>query len=1126
MDLSTAMRFVMVRAHAEALACEGSEIYPEHIFLGILKLSELSAEEIAPTSRHKEQTDKDIEIINTLLKNAGLASSDGRYKLRRALKAQQPSGSASDSVAELFKAAAATGCDVLTATDVLMILLNEPTPLLKEVLPIGEPKPIREPSPNANSQDSLSFLAELTCRVGHMRLVLLDKVHGQDHVIHSFAEGIFNAEVLAKADETRKRPKAIFVFAGPPGVGKTFLAEQAAEALSMPFKRFDMSSFADHQAHSNLIGSMPVYKGAKQGLLTGYVKSAPQCLLLFDEIEKAHRNTIQLFLQILDAGHLQDDFLDEQISFQDTIIIFTTNAGRQLYEGKHGMNAAGLPRQVILNALERDKDSRTGASFFPAAICSRLATGYPMLFNHLQAYDLEKIIAEELTRLSALFEKQYALKVFTDKLLASTILFSEGSRTDARTLRAQTDLFFKTELLRLCRLWEHPNIYTALSQLDAIRFTVETDALLEDAERLFRAPEKQKLLFFGDASTAERIRRNMPEYIIYNTLDVAEGLNLAGEHDLSLALLELAGIGTTRTGTVCAFDNVPAAAASFQTSRAFFTALRERLPEVPVYLVESNKFKIDNELLAEFVRAGARGKTYLPEEDMGVFVENLEHTCAQLYQQSCAVNLAAERKALSFETAPILSANRREAAIRLRGFALRRAVRAEDGDNVLAEAEKPNIKFDDVIGADDAKNELRFFVDFLKNPRKFSAQGLKPPKGVLLYGPPGTGKTLLAKAMAGESEAAFLPTAASGFVTKYQGSGPEAIRTLFIRARQYAPAIIFIDEIDAIGRTRNAGNSGHGEEMALNALLTEMDGFAVDMKRPVFVLAATNFALKEGPESIGVIDPALTRRFDRQILVDLPNKNDRRRYMEIKFGRRTDHGVTAKMIERLAGRSTGLSLAHLESVLEQAWRMALKKNCLLDDELLEEAFEISVHGEQKNWGHDYLERVARHEAGHAYLSQVSGNAPAYLTIVARGKHGGYMEHSAEEDTPLKTKEELLGRIRTALGGRAAEIIYYGDKDGLSSGASGDLQNATRIARSLICNYGMDDVIGMVALSYEEAVKGPLAEKITLRISEILKEEMTQTMQTLSKGKNKLDRLVERLLEKNKLTKEEIESILG
>ena len=356
----------------------------------------------------------------------------------------------------------------------------------------------------------------------------------------------------------------------------------------------------------------------------------------------------------------------------------------------------------------------------------------------------------------------------------------------------------------------------------------------------------------------------------------------------------------------------------------------------------------------------------------------------------------------------------------MRDLSLKRALSAEDAGEVLDDVEKPSVRFADVIGAGDAKDELTFFVDFLKNPKSFAARGLKPPKGVLLYGPPGTGKTMLAKAMAGESNVAFIPAVGSAFVTKYQGSGPEAVRALFRRARRYAPAIIFIDELDAVGRSRGntpAGMSGHEEEMALNALLAEMDGFTVDLKRPVFVLAATNFDTEEGQGGIGVIDAALARRFDRRIRVDLPNKENRRQYLQVMLKKHKGSEVTEDMIETLAGRSAGLSLANLASVLELAARMAAKQNCALNNAILDEAFELTRHGEKKDWGKDYIERVARHESGHAYLCFAAGSTPSYLTIEARGGHGGYMEH-ADAGKPAAAQKGRAARPNPHVAWRA------------------------------------------------------------------------------------------------------------
>lgn len=1144
----------MLRAQAEAAVAK-SEGNPavEFIFLGLLKLAEVQCSDFSPGARNASEINADIKVVSEQLSSAGIDSSRTRTLLRVLLSGgTAPSGDTvlQDRMQAAAAHAKARGQDDLWAQDMLAAILEKPTAVILQICPLkkksdsddSDSKTVEASSAPKAEEMSLAFLPELTNRIRNMRAKLLSTVHGQDHVVHAFSEGMFAAELLAASDAKRKRPRAIFVFAGPPGVGKTFLAEQAAEALDIPYKRFDMSSYSDHQAYMGLIGFERSYQAAKPGTLTSFVKENQHCILLFDEIEKAHLNTIQLFLQVLDAGRLHDRFLDEEIPFQDTIIIFTSNAGRSLYEGDAKQSSAGVPRKTLINALETERNPQTGQPFFPAAIISRMATGWPLLFNHLKAHHLEKISSGELTRLCGLFEKQYGIQVETDALVPAALLFAEGGAVDARTLRAQTELFFKNEIFKVCRLFGEDNFLSTLSGVRQIHIAAQTGNLPEDVQQLFFYSEKPEILLYGSPIFAERCRSTLDGYVIHDTQNVEEALHIAGEKDIRLMMIDITGrsIATepfTGEQTVLenmaslvksagAFDFQPMAAGMLRDGNRLLRTIRERLPELPVYLLETEAFPIDSELEMSYIRAGVRGKLPQPSGDFSVFEDMLAQICRELYMQNAAMHMAGERMVLSFETAPKLSQDKTDITIRLRDFTLRRALAADDTGSVLDDIEKPNILFSDVVGARDAKDELKFFIDYLKNPKKFSAQGLKPPKGVLLYGPPGTGKTMLAKAMAGESNVAFIPAVGSAFVTKYQGSGPEAVRELFKRARRYAPAIIFIDEIDAIGRKRGEMNSSHGEEMALNALLAEIDGFSVDPKRPVFVLAATNFDVEEGQGGLGVIDPALARRFDRKILVDLPNTEEREQFLRMMLQKNATHAVTDEMIRRLASRSAGMSPANLAAVLDLANRMAVKQNRPLDDAILDEAYELTRHGEKKDWGYEYLERVARHESGHALLCFLGGNTPAYLTIVARGSHGGYMEHSGEDQGPLQTRDQLIARIRTSLGGRAAEIVYYGKRDGISTGASGDLESATRIARAMLCNYGMDEAFGLSVLTPEEALRGPLAEKVNEYVNEIIRDEMSETIRIIAGNMTRIDRLVAALMAKNKLTKEEMEAIFN
>lgn len=514
-ELSLTMQFVQMRADAEVKAAHSNSVGIEHVFLGLLKLAELKADDLfnAPDFIIKTMSE-DISKIRGMFAAAQIDTSRTRALLR--YMAGSSTTSDEESLEKCCIIAMNNAKDrhstAIWAQDMLSAIMDKPTDMILQVCPVqrdgkivfAEEKPIENTSADEMSKE---FLPDLTNRIRRMRAQLLSNVFGQDHVVHAFAEGMFAAEVLAASDEKRKRPRAVFVFAGPPGVGKTFLAEQAAEALSIPYKRFDMSSFADHQAYMALVGFEKSYHGAKPGTLTEFVKENPHCILLFDEIEKAHINTINLFLQILDAGRLNDRYWDEDVIFKDTIIIFTSNACKNLYDGEAKDNAAGVPRKTILNALETEVNPQTGQPFFPATITSRMATGWPLLFNHLQAHHLEKISSNEFTRFCTLFEKQYGIKVKFDDLVPTALLLQEGGEVDARTLRAQTELFFKNEIFKVCRLWGENNFAAALEQIQHIHFSVETNKFTPEIRPLFECNEKPEILLYSSKEFAERCKK-------------------------------------------------------------------------------------------------------------------------------------------------------------------------------------------------------------------------------------------------------------------------------------------------------------------------------------------------------------------------------------------------------------------------------------------------------------------------------------------------------------------------------------------------------------------------------------------------------------------------------------------
>ena len=446
-----------------------------------------------------------------------------------------------------------------------------------------------------------------------------------------------------------------------------------------------------------------------------------------------------------------------------------------------------------------------------------------------------------------------------------------------------------------------------------------------------------------------------------------------------------------------------------------------------------------------------------------------------------------------------------------------------------------NVTFRDVAGVDEAKQEMVEIIEFLKEPQRFTELGGKLPKGILLVGPPGTGKTLLAKAVAGESNVPFFSLSGSEFVEMFVGLGAARVRDLFVQARQKAPCIIFIDELDALGKARGVGTmGGHDErEQTLNQLLVEMDGF--DAKVGVILMAATN-----RPE---ILDPALLRpgRFDRHILVDRPDKKGREEILRVHLKNVT--AVKNLDIEKLAAMTPGMVGADLANLVNEAALLAVRrKKKKVGMAEFEEAVERVMAGlEKKNRLINPEERriVAYHELGHAIVAlSLPGTDPIQkISIVPRGIAAlGYTLQVPTEDRFLMRKTELLNKIATLLGGRAAEEIFLGD---ISTGAHNDLSKATDIARSMVKEYGMSSLVGQVyfarerrPLFMEAAMQGggeyseATAQMIDKEINEIISTQYDKAVEIVRKNKDSLEKAVTVLLEKEKIDGKELKRMMG
>ena len=447
--------------------------------------------------------------------------------------------------------------------------------------------------------------------------------------------------------------------------------------------------------------------------------------------------------------------------------------------------------------------------------------------------------------------------------------------------------------------------------------------------------------------------------------------------------------------------------------------------------------------------------------------------------------------------------------------------------------DETGIKFNDVAGEDEAKESLQEIVDFLHNPKKYEEIGAKMPKGVLLVGPPGTGKTLLARAVAGEAGVPFFSIAGSEFVEMFVGMGASKVRDLFKQAGEKAPCIVFIDEIDTIGKKRDGGSNlgGNDErEQTLNQLLTEMDGF--DATKGVVILAATN-----RPESL---DPALTRpgRFDRRVPVELPDLKGRESILrlhakKVKLGPDCDFGVVARM-------TPGASGAELANIVNEAALCAVRhhRKAVTQFDLQEAVDTILAGAQKKNKILNNKEKciVSYHEVGHALVAALQTNsAPVQkITIVPRTSGAlGFTMQVEDGDHTLMTKEEILNKIATLTGGRAAEELIF---HSITTGASNDIEQATKMARALVTRYGMTEDFDMVALETVNnaylggdaslACSEQTAAQVDAKVVEIVQAEHRKAYQLLADNKRKLDEIAQYLYEKETISGEEFMRILN
>lgn len=931
---------------------------------------------------------------------------------------------------------------------------------------------------------------------------LSENVFGQDMAVQKFVQGYVNSKL--EGNSRKGKPAASFLFAGPPGVGKTYLAKLASEVLHMPMKIFDMSEYPDAYSIYGLLGFEKSYKQAAPGRLTTFVSENPASIIVIDEIEKAHVSVKLQFLQVLEGARLTDKYYNEEVSFEDTIVIFTTNSGKRLYEDNEDADLSALSETEILDALREDAS-------FPNELCSRFASGNIIMFNHLPSYYLADIVRSKMNEIVADMEKNYQLKIAYDKLLPELFLFQAGSGIDARVASGQSADMVKDAVVDFVKEQVEKE-----GQINVEKVSIEINVDKENKEIYshFVNEDEGNVLVVSDS----RFFKSMADkYNIVQAVDETEMLQIIRDNAISFAVIDLTYklSGSMEASNALGVESV---------GLDCFELIHEKAPKLPVYIVAQDYYGAEDK--KAIMPKGARG-LFETGADESACSNRINKILGQLYIQKNLELLKQKGQRMGYKTR--YHVENGTGIIELYDMWLKvvgsddAALRRKAKQSKVFEFERPTVKFADIIGAEQAKRDFKHFINYMYNIEKYVMEGAEIPKGVLLYGPPGTGKTSLAKALAGECDALFLNT--TGANIRNSNNPVQEIKDLFKIAYANAPAILFIDEVDVIAKERTGYDNL--TELMVNTLLTEMEGFSdKDPFKPVFVVAATNYNVERRRDRPGeiVIDPALVRRFDNPVYVGLPSRSERKQYLQMLLKQKHyENKISEVALDYVAEHTGGRSLAFLKRAISNMTNRAIDENKKINDDLLTETLETQLYGEKRENDDTYRMSVARHEAGHAYVSFKTGREPKFITIVSRGDFGGYVSYGDGEDVHNLTREDFLNMICRSLAGRAAEMVYYGEK-GINTGASSDLEHATQNALRMLCYFGMGN-LGLVSLDPEHILETSKGAELLEEANKILEQQLERAMKIIRDGQVAIDRVVEVLMDKSYIQGENLISVL-
>lgn len=990
-----------------------------------------------------------------------------------------------------------------------------------------------------DEQMGLTKIAEVTESFEEVKEAIKTKVVGQDKAVDEVMDSIANSFLFEQT--TDNRPRGIFLFAGTPGVGKTFLSETCAKYLGFDCLTLNMSTYSSNEdSKMNLFGLDYSWKSSRQGTLLSFVdkQNGNPCIIILDEFEKAHMQVILQFLQIFESGKCEDVYVisakeanksgkkipewimnsPDEVSFSNVYFFITTNAGRSLYENGKQPDP-NLTKDAIIDAIRKDINPQTKEPYFPDAILSRLQTGTVVMFRHLETNELIKIGNNVLSDNAKLIQDRYGINIDIEPQITDLLLLKEGGQVDPRNFRKITEKFLRNQVTNLTF-----TLRKELQTLNDIYICVDPEEKETLDKILYGEQNRQEAIFVCEDERMLQIMSRkfmeIEDISIKSTTSYAEALQMAKNEifDVPLIFAVLPSIKDDEGLTMASNKSV-------MQSRSLYE-FKKFIEDVKSYNDKATLCIIDimhatDETKRELLSQGATDVITLKKgRDVNTLIrEKVEN----IRINNMAFDFSRKGKALTYDIVPAVYNER--IFVRFRNFEKINNVKGTDADYLTSGERMPNISFEDVVGGEKIKEEAKDFITFLRNPKSFVSKGLKAPKGLLFFGPAGTGKTFMAKAIAHEADVPFFATNGGDIkMGKDDKNGSELLKMYFDMARRYAPSILFIDEMETIALNRTGADSY--ADTIVNTLLSEMDGFEGHDSNPVIVIGATNAGDSYEHNVDGrFLDPAVVRRFSRRFFVDVPDKENRLKYIN-KLTKNASN-LSEKELETAAQMSQGLSFGKIGNAIEIAKRLAVRENRVLSRIDIENAIETENFGEVKAASPENKERTAYHEAGHAAIGCIVGGnlLPDHATIISRGDFGGYVSTALGDSVEVYSKEFFENKIRLSLAGRCAEIIHYGEKDGLTYGPASDIKQAYRIIFDMVCHLGMDDEVGVTyyPYSYEDKNKD-IPDAIQTRINILFKKYYEDTMRMLLNNKEMFEEIAGKLITQESLSKSELREI--